>query len=278
MKSIKKTRFAYALIQNVALGIVALVFASPIYIAIVNAFKETSLIQKSPLSFPMPPLVDNVARALSTPGVDVGRMYLNSITLVLCATSICILVSSLAAYYMARTVSVIGPKLRIYFLLGLMIPYVIVYLPLCIFVRKLGIPFDLPLLIMVFVSGNISFSTFMYTNYIRSLPADIEEAASIDGANKWQTFWLVLFPLLKPCTATVAIFVGLGVWNDFMTPLLIGQIQTITVGMYSAIGPHSADWGLVFSFVLFATVPVIVAYLCAQKQFISGLTSGAMKG
>jgi len=118
----------------------------------------------------------------------------------------------------------------------------------------------------------------MFTNYIRSLPADIEEAASIDGATKWQTFWLVLFPLLKPCTATVSIFVGLGVWNDFMTPLLLGQVQTITVGMYTAIGPHSADWGLVFAFVLFATVPVIIAYLCAQKQFISGLTSGAMKG
>lgn len=159
-----------------------------------------------------------------------------------------------------------------------MVPYVIVYLPLCIVVRKLNIPFELPLLIMVFVSGNISFSTFMFTNYIRSLPADIEEAASIDGATKWQTFWLVLFPLLKPCTATVSIFVGLGVWNDFMTPLLLGQVQTITVGMYTAIGPHSADWGLVFAFVLFATVPVIIAYLCAQKQFISGLTSGAMKG
>jgi len=278
MKSIRKVRLAYTILQNVVLAIVALVFISPIYIAIANAFKESSLIQKSPLSFPIPILLDNIKRAFSTPGVNVGKMYLNSITLVVCATVLTVIVSSLAAYYMARTVSVIGPKLRIFFLLGLMVPYVIVYLPLCIVVRKLNIPFELPLLIMVFVSGNISFSTFMFTNYIRSLPADIEEAASIDGATKWQTFWLVLFPLLKPCTATVSIFVGLGVWNDFMTPLLLGQVQTITVGMYTAIGPHSADWGLVFAFVLFATVPVIIAYLCAQKQFISGLTSGAMKG
>ena len=278
MKSIKIARLAYTILQNVVLAIVALVFVSPIYIAVTNAFKESSMIQKSPLSFPNPILFDNFKSALSTPGVDVGKMYLNSITLVICSTAACVLVSSLAAYYMARTASSLGPKLRIFFLLGLMVPYVIVYLPLCVVVRKLGIPFELPLLIMVFVSGNISFSTFMYTNYIRSLPADIEEAASIDGASKLQTFWLVLFPLLRPCTATVAIFVGLGVWNDFMTPLLLGQIKTITVGMYAAIGPHSANWGLVFAFVLFATVPVIVAYICAQKQFISGLTSGAMKG
>jgi raffinose/stachyose/melibiose transport system permease protein len=74
------------------------------------------------------------------------------------------------------------------------------------------------------------------------------------------------------------IFVGLGIWNDFMTPLLLGQVKTITVGIYTAIGPHSADWGLVFAFVLFGTLPVIIMYLFMQKQFIAGLTAGALKG
>lgn len=107
MKSIRKVRLAYTILQNVVLAIVALVFISPIYIAIANAFKESSLIQKSPLSFPIPILLDNIKRAFSTPGVNVGKMYLNSITLVVCATVLTVIVSSLAAYYMARTVSVI---------------------------------------------------------------------------------------------------------------------------------------------------------------------------
>lgn len=168
--------------------------------------------------------------------------------------------------------------MRIYFLIGIMVPYVIVYLPLCILLRKLSISFGLPVLILVFASGNISFSTYMYTNYINSLPSELEEAAMLDGASKMQIFWKILFPLLRPCTATVAIFVGLGIWNDFQTPLLLGQIKTITVGIYTAVGPHSANWGIVFAYVFFAAAPVIIAYLCMQKNFVKGLTMGAMKG
>ena len=118
----------------------------------------------------------------------------------------------------------------------------------------------------------------MYTNFIRSLPKELEEAAAIDGAGKFTLFWKIIFPLLKPCTATIAIFVGLGVWNDFQTPLLLGQVKTITVGIYTAVGPHSANWGIVFAYVLFAALPVIIAYLCAQKNFVEGLTMGALKG
>jgi raffinose/stachyose/melibiose transport system permease protein len=194
------------------------------------------------------------------------------------AVVICIFISSLASYYLARRGTRFARLLRIYFLTGLMVPYVIVYLPLCVVLRIIHIPFNIPTLIFVFVSGNISFSTFMYTNYIRTMPLELEEVAMIDGASHWLIFWRVLFPLLKPCTATVMIFTGLGVWNDFMTPLLLGQIKTITVGIYTAIGPYSADWGIVFAFVLFATSPVIIAYLLLQKQFIAGLTAGALKG
>jgi len=184
----------------------------------------------------------------------------------------------LASYYLARRKSKFSEFMRIYFLIGIMVPYVIVYLPLCILLRKLGIPFNVFSLIFVMVSSNISFATFMYTNYITTLPLELEESAAIDGARKMQIFWKILFPILKPCTATVMIFVGMGFWNDFQTPLLMGQIQTITVGIYSAVGKYSADWGIVFAYVFFATVPVVVAYLCAQKSFVSGLTVGAVKG
>jgi raffinose/stachyose/melibiose transport system permease protein len=222
--------------------------------------------------------LDNILSALRNPNVSVGAMYFNTVTLMVGAVIICIFVSSMASYYLARRGSRLAMRLRIYFLIGLMVPYVIVYLPLCVVLRLVHVPFGVPTLIVIFVSGNISFSTFMYTNYIRTLPLELEEVAMIDGASHWLIFWRILFPLLKPCTATVMIFVGLGVWNDFMTPLLLGQVKTITVGIYTAIGPHSADWGIVFAFVVFATLPVIIAYLFMQRQFIAGLTAGALKG
>lgn len=273
----KKTLGWY--LPRVAVAILAVLFMLPLYIAFVNAFKGSEAIVDSPLSLPWPATLDNIKYVLTNPNVHIGKMYLNSIVITLCGTVLCILVSSMAAYYLARSRRrKSSGRLYVFFLLGLMVPYVIVYVPLTCLMNLAGIQGNLLVLILVFVSGNISFSTFMFYGFIRSIPIELEEAAAIDGAGPFKTFWKVVFPLLKPCTTTVAIFIGLAMWNDFMTPLLIGQVETITVGIYTAIGPYSADWGTVFAFVLFGCVPILIAYLFAQKQFISGLTAGAIKG
>lgn len=274
----KKKRFLEQLFQNIVLVLMALVFITPLYVSVVNAFKESKTVMSSPLSVPIPPILDNIKHVLSSPNAAIGEMYSNTFILMLFATVLCVLVSALAAYYLARTKTKFSRFMSTYFLIGLMVPYIIVFIPMATMMRVLHIPFGIPVLILVFAAGNISFSVFMYTNFIRSLPTELEESAAIDGASKFRAFWSVLFPLLKPCTATVCIFTGLGVWNDFMTPLILGQVKTITVGIYTAIGPYSADWGIVFSYVLFAAVPVIVIYLLMQKQFIAGLTAGATKG
>ena len=266
------------ILQTIFLSILAVVFFLPFYIALVNGFKFSDLIMKYPLAIPIPPTMSNIVSVLKNPNVSIIEMYGNTIILMVAATIITVLVSAPASYYLARTKSKFSEFMSTYFLIGIMVPYVIVFIPLATMMRVLKIPFGVPSLIFIFVAGNISFATFMYTNFIKTLPRELEESAAIDGASKWKTFWSILFPLLKPCTATVSIFTGLGVWNDFMTPLILGQVKTITVGIYTAIGPHSADWGIVFAFVLFAVVPVIIIYLLMQKQFMAGLTAGATKG
>lgn len=278
MHSMKAKTRAVNIFQTAFLFILAIIVILPIYIAIANTFKDSGIILDQPLTLPIPPTMENIISVLQSPNTNLVEMYTNSIILMVAGTVITVIVSSLAAYYLARVKSRFSGMLRVYFLIGIMVPYVIVYLPLCILLRNMGIPFGVPILILVFVSGNISFASFMYTNYVHSLPIELEEAASIDGATRFRIFWSILFPLLRPCTATIAIFVGLGIWNDFQTPLLLGQVRTITVGIYTAIGPHSANWGIVFAYVFFAAMPVIIAYLCAQKNFVSGLTMGALKG
>lgn len=278
MHSMKAKSRVVNVVQTLFMVLLAVIVLLPIYIAAANTFKQSDLILDQPLTLPIPPILDNIVAVLRSPNTDLFEMYRNSLVLMAAGTVITVLVSSMASYYLARVTSRMSRMLRLYFLAGIMVPYVIVYLPLCILMRYTEIPFGVPILIFVFVSGNISFSTFMYTNYIRSLPLELEEAAAIDGAGKFTLFWTIMFPLLKPCTATIAIFVGLGIWNDFQTPLLMGQVKTITVGIYTAVGPYSADWGIVFAYVFFAAVPVIIAYLCAQKNFVDGLTMGALKG
>lgn len=278
MKSMKAHERNASILQNLFLIILGIIVILPIYIALANTFKQSDIILGKPLSLPIPPTMQNIIDVLKSPNTNLAEMYTNSIILMVVGTVLTILVSSMASYYLARSGSKFSKGMRIYFLIGIMVPYVIVYLPLCILLRQLHISFGIPVLLLVFVSGNISFSTYMYTNYIRSLPLELEEAAALDGASKFKVFWQVLFPLLKGCTATIMIFVGLGIWNDFQTPLLMGQIRTITVGIYTAVGPYSANWGVVFAYVFFAAVPVIVAYLFAQKSFVEGLTAGALKG
>ncbi len=252
--------------------------SGPLYITAINIFKPTSMISESPLTFPHPFILDNIIGVLKNPNVSIAKMYLNSISITLFGTCICILVSSMAGYYVARVRSKLSSFLYIYFLLGLMVPYVIVYVPLVTMFKNVGIIGNLPGLILVFASGSVSFSVFMYYGFIKSVPMELEEAAIMDGAGQFMIFRKIIFPLVKPCTTTVVIFIGVSMWNDFLTPLLIGQVKTITVGIYTAIGSYSTDWGTVFAYVMFATLPIIILYLCAQKQFVEGLIAGAVKG
>ena len=260
------------------LVILVIIFAMPLYITFVNIFKPTKDIAASPVTFPLPPVLDNIRTVLESPNVQLGEMYFNSVCITVFGASICILVSALAGYYLAREKTKFSQGMYIYFLFGLMVPYAIVYVPLVSMFKMGGIEGTLPVLILVFISGSISFSVFMFQGFIKSIPMELEEAATIDGASQIQIFFKVVFPLVRTCTTTVAIFIGLSMWNDFLTPLLIGQVQTITVGIYTAIGPYASDWGSVFAYVMFATLPIIIAYLLAQRQFIEGLTAGALKG
>ncbi|MDO4623012.1 MAG: carbohydrate ABC transporter permease [Eubacteriales bacterium] len=258
--------------------LLAAVVALPLYITIVNVFKTTKQISRSPMSLPIPPTFSNITGVLQDPNVNIWQMYMNSLVITVFGASICILVSAMAAYYLTRERTRLSGILYIYFLFGLMVPYVIVYVPLVTMFNKLGVSGSLPWLVMVFVSGSISFSTFMYYGFMGGISRDLEEAAIIDGAGSFTIFWKIIMPLVRPCTTTIAIFIGLSMWNDFLTPLLIGQVKTITVGIYTAIGPYASDWGSVFAYVMFATLPIAVAYIFAQKQFIAGLTAGAIKG
>ena len=278
MKIKSKKTSALDIILKIFLVVLAVIFATPLYITLINIFKSTTEIAASPMSFPLPPIIDNIVQVIKNPNVNLGEMYFNSLCITIFGASICILVSAMAGYYLARMKSKLSQGLYIYFLLGLMVPYAIVYVPLVSIFKGIGLIGNLPGLIMVFVSGSISFSVFMYQGFIKSTPEELEEAAIIDGAGQFKIFTSIIFPLVKPCTTTVAIFIGLSMWNDFLTPLLIGQIKTITVGIYTAIGPYASDWGSVFAYVMFATLPIIIAYLLAQRQFIEGLTAGALKG
>lgn len=277
MKAISKGRI-WAFAGKAFLLAAVLLFSVPLYLAFVNVFKTNDQIGFHPFSFPMQLNLDNLSFVINNPNVHLFRMYSNTFIIAISATCLTILFTALAAFYTSRSNGKLSTFLHVYFIAGIMVPYAIVYIPLVILFRDLHLIGTLHGLILVFISGSIPFAFFMYHGFMKSAPRELEESAAIDGAGQLRTFWQIIFPLLKPCTTTTAIFIGLSMWNDFLTPLLIGQVHTITLGVYTAIGPHSTNWGQMFAFVFFGTVPVVLVYLVAQKQFVNGLTAGALKG
>ncbi len=272
-------------LQNIISGFVitvlAVIFVIPIYITLIGAFKTDEAIIRTPLMLPIPGTLENIKYVLTDPSANIIRMYGNTLIIVVFALTVTIAVSSMAAFYTSRNKTKIANFLYVYFIFGLMIPYQMAFIGVIQILKRADMIGTFPGIILVFISGNIMFSVFMYHGFIKSIPQELEEAASIDGAGEFRIFWQIIMPLVKPCTTTTGIFVGLGIWNDFYTPLIVlggGKHATVTTGIYTSIGMFSSRWGYVFGYVLFASLPIIVAYVFAQKNIISGLTAGAIKG
>ncbi|WP_245664882.1 carbohydrate ABC transporter permease [Actinoplanes subtropicus] len=260
---------------------VAAIFFLPLYVALANVFKRGDLITKEPAAFPWPPTLHNIIAVLTRP----DRLYWVSLTNSVVVTGLSIVVltvlSAMLGHYLARSHGRWVQIVTLLLLCGLMIPAQAILMPVVRVLQATGLMTTLQGLILFNVGYYIPFGVFVFTGFIRSVPVELEESAAMDGANRFQIFWRIVFPLLRPATASVLIFLGVWIWNDFLDPLVIlgpGQGTTVTTGIYRSIGQYQADFGSVFALMFLATLPVLIFFLLLQKQFVKGLTGGASKG
>ena len=265
----------------VAAWLVTLAFVLPIYIALSSAFKSQEQILANPLALPAPFTFDNILTALQRPDTLVTNGLLNSILVTGLTVAILIPLSSALSFYISERSPRLKGVLLAIFALGLMVPPQTVLLPIVQLLQAIGLGHSYPGLILANVGGGyMSFAVFVYVGFLRSVPREVIEAARVDGATDLRIWWTVVLPLVRPATATVGIFLGLWVWNDFLNPLFILgplQGQTITTGIYVALGGYSADYGQLFGIMLLAAIVPVVGYLVSQREFIHGLMSGASK-
>jgi len=261
--------------------LVTLAFILPIYIALSSAFKSQRQILDNPLGLPAPFTFDNILTALQRPDQLVQGGLANSILVTALTVGILIPLSSAVSFWVSER----GPRLKgvllAVFALGLMVPPQTVLLPIVQLLQAIGLGHSYPGLILSNIGGGyLSFAVFVYVGFLRTVPREVIEAARVDGANDLRIWWTVVLPLVRPATATVGIFLGLWVWNDFLNPLFILgplQGQTITTGIYVSLGGYSADYGQLFGIMFLAAIIPIVGYLVTQREFIHGLMSGASK-
>jgi raffinose/stachyose/melibiose transport system permease protein len=256
-----------------------LVFSVPLYLVLANTFKPGDVIQAHPMRLPTDFTFTNVTSAAHLSVVQTG---LRTSLIVTVGTILLVVpISAMVAYYIARWDTRWAKALLLLFLFGLMLPPQVVLIPTTVILRKLHLMFTYWGLILNFAAYFMPFAVFVFSGFLRSISRELDEAAAIDGASSLKTFWRIIFPLMRPATASVIIVTAVWAWNDFLSPLIIlgaASGVTITTGVYLAVGTFSVDYGQEFGIMLIATLPILGLFLVLQRHFVSGLTGGATKG
>ncbi len=267
------------LLRELALVLAAGFFCVPFYLLIAIALKTTAETVKTPLSLPASPQWGNFSEAWNAGGRSgLGSALVSS--LVITVSSVCglIVLGSLAAYAIARHRTRLSDFVYILFVLGIILPFQLAIVPLLIAMGHLGLVGNYAGMIVLNVGLLMPLTVFLYTGFIRALPRDYEEAARVDGAGILQAYVRVVFPLLRPITATVAVLTGIIVWNEFFVALLFlfgSSYETVPVALYSLYAESGVvHWNLIFAGVAITIAPVLAFYLFAQRQLIRGFSAG----
>lgn len=267
-----------AIPKHILLWIYALVSLSPLAIMLVNSFRTTKEMATAPLALPEEIRFTSYEKAWVTANFE--TYFLNSMFVTITSVFIGTAVSLLAAYVFARSKRPIFGVLEGIFLSGLLLPVFLAILPIFYLFDTLGLISNLWGLILVYSALSIPFSSFILAAFFRQLPIDLEEAARIDGAGYFRTFFSILLPLVRPAIATVVVFRFVPIWNDFFYPLMLMRdraVYTLPVGLTRFFGEYQTDWATLFAGLTIATIPLVILFLVASKQLISGLTAGMSK-
>jgi raffinose/stachyose/melibiose transport system permease protein len=214
---------------------VALLFLLPVFIVLINSVKESSQILGDPAGIPTNPTMRNFANALNPEKSDLLAGMQRSIMVTIVSALLTCLLSAGLAYTLARSRTKAAKVFTAILLAGFMVPGQVLLVPLVEVLRRLHLLGSYTGLILANVGFFLPFGLFVFTRFIRGISRELDEAAAIDGASKSRTFWVIIFPLLRPATASVLIFLGVWIWNDFLAPLIIlGPLtgQTVITGLF----------------------------------------------
>jgi raffinose/stachyose/melibiose transport system permease protein len=259
---------------GIALGIL---FLSPFYIIIINSLKTKRELFESVLSFPKLFTIDNYKQAFER------LHYLSAITNSLLITIGSVIVigvfASMAGWMLERTKTKLSNVILLLFVSSMLIPFQAIMLPLIRIMGKLGL-LNRGGLIFMYLGFGAALSIFLYHGFVKGIPKELDEASMIDGCSKFQTFWYIIFPLLKPMTVTVSILNVVWIWNDFLLPSLVinrPETQTLPLRTFFFFGEYTKQWHLALAGLALAILPVIIFYFVAQKHIIKSIAAGSIK-
>ena len=256
--------------------LLALLWLSPFYLMIVNAFKTKREIFSDVLGLPNEYTMDNFVKAFID--LDFMRSLFNSLLITVVGVGIIIIFSSMAGYALARNKSKLSGIIFLVFVAAMLIPFQSVMIPLVSLFGKADM-LNRAGLIFMYLGFGSSLSIFLYHGAMTGISNSLDEAAIIDGANKFQVFWNIIFPLLKPISVTVGILNVIWIWNDYLLTITYISRFKCDDSLKNVLffGQYTKQWHLALAGLTIAIIPVIIGYFFAQKQIIEGVSEGAVK-
>ena len=262
------------------LGLITIAF--PLYMAVVIAFKQPNEMTNSIsgiLSLPKRWSLENFSEAIRV--TDFWRSLFNSFLITVINLGFSIVLHSIIGYAVGRNKahSKFYQFVYLYIVSGMFVPFAILMMPLVKQTAQLGIA-NVVGVIVCYVVFYMPMNFLLYSGYLVNIPSALEEAARVDGATTWRTYWSIIFPIMKPMHATVAVLTALGTWNDVMTPLVImsgSGMNTLPLAQMTFQTQFGTNYNLAFASYLLALIPILIFYLICQRQILNGVVNGAVK-
>ena len=271
-------------ILSVVLGIICVIYVLPVVAVIINSFKLNTFVKTDTFALPTGEMwagFDNFVKGMTFGNYPFWNSVKYSVVITLLSTILILICTSMAAWYIARVDSLFCKILYVLCVFSMVVPFQMVMFTLSYTADqlKLNTPYTIPIVYLGFGAG---LAIFMFVGFVKSIPLEIEEAAAIDGCGPLRTFFLVVVPMLKPTMISVGILEIMWVWNDYLLPSLVLDLEkyrTIPIHIQYLKGSYgTVDLGATMALILLAIIPVIIFYLACQKHIIKGVAAGAVKG
>ena len=268
------------LIVQIIMTLAAVLFIAPLFIILNYSFKgKRELYLSSPLALPESLNFDNYAAAFKK--LDLGTTFVNTLFYTVTSVLILALLCGMTAWAIARCSRKFFKFAYIYFIVGILIPYQALFLPIYMIGFRLNLTNTRHGIIFMYVATGVSFGVFLMNSFMSTVQLELEEAARIDGCSVFRTYFSVVLPLLKPAMATLVIMQSFQIWNDYLLASLYvskKQLKTLTVAIQSLFSAQSSDYTTAMAAIVISVLPIAILFLSLQKYFIKGMTVGAVKG
>ena len=286
-----KEKTSNVVIRFIIAIIIAAYVLFPFFLVVLNSFKDAAEITANPIGFngvSLAKLIRNLNEVINNSSFTFWQTFGYSALITVLSLALLALFGSMAAWVICRNKTAWSNVIYFTFIASMIIPFQVVMLPLISTFRDVGKFIGIPMLksvpgiVFAYLGFGGAMTVFILVGFIKGIPFDLEEAASIDGCSPEQVFFKIIFPLLTPVITTVTILNGMWIWNDYLLPsMMLGQngpVKTLPVAVQAFVGSYVKQWNLILAAALLAILPMIILFLIAQRQIMEGMIEGAVKG